>query len=152
MSSHAKRHFVGTWQLVSTEFRAEDGSPAESPYGNAPQGILIYDSHGNMAAQLAQGLRQAFATADRKAGSDAQTRAAFESYQAYYGRYQVDESERVVIHTVTQALLPNWAGTEQRRYYTFEDGTLILRTPPMTVGGQRISGTLTWVKISSDDR
>jgi len=152
VSNRIHNDFVGTWRLVSTEFRSEDGSPAESPYGNTPQGILIYDAHGNMAAQLAQGQRQPFATADRKAGSDEQTRAAFESYQAYYGRYQVDESERVVIHTVTQSLLPNWVGTEQRRYYTLEGAKLILRTPPMMVGGQTISGTLTWVKVGSEDR
>lgn len=137
---------------MSTEFRSEDGSPTESPYGSAPQGILIYDSHGNMAAQVAQGHRRPFQIADRKAGSDEETRAAFESYQAYSGRYTIDAQEHVVIHTVTQALLPNWVGTEQRRHYTFKDGKLILRTTPMTVGGQRISGTLTWVKTGSDDR
>ena len=152
MSSQIKDAFIGTWRLVSTEFRSEDGSPAESPYGNAPQGILIYDSHGNMAAQLAQSNRKPFAKADRKGGSDAGTRAAFESYQAYYGRYRIDESERVVIHTVTQSLLPNWVGSEQRRHYTFEGGKLILRTPPMTIGRQKILGTLTWAKTSPDDR
>ena len=142
-------NFIGTWHLVSTEFRSEDGSPAESPYGNTPQGILIYDSHGNMAAQLAQGHRKPFAKADRKAGSDAETRAAFESYQAYAGRYTVNEQERVVIHTVTQALLPNWVGGEQRRHYTFEDGRLILRTPPMSIGGEHITGELVWERAGS---
>ncbi len=144
MSSHSNRKFVGTWHLVSTEFRTEDGSPVESPYGSAPQGILIYDSHGNMAAQLAQGHRTPFPTPDRKAGSDEETRAAFESYQAYYGRYDVDEQEQVVTHTVTQALLPNWIGTRQRRHYTFENGRLILRTPPMLIGGRGIIGELVW--------
>jgi hypothetical protein len=141
--------FVGTWRLISTEFRLEDGSPTESPYGTQPQGILVYDAHGNMAAQLAQSNRKPFATADRKAGSDAETRDAFESYQAYYGRYSVDEVEHIVTHTVTQALLPNWVGTQQRRYYTFEDGKLILRTPPMSVGGKLVIGELQWARIDS---
>jgi len=137
-------NFIGTWQLVSTEFRSEDGSPTESPYGTQPEGILIYDAHGNMAAQLAQSNRKPFATADRKAGSDVETRAAFESYQAYVGRYAVNEQERVVTHTVTQALLPNWVGGEQRRHYSFEDGKLILRTPPMAIGGKHVTGVLVW--------
>ncbi|MGD2141004.1 MAG: lipocalin-like domain-containing protein [Burkholderiales bacterium] len=136
--------FVGTWHLVSTEFRSEDGSLVESPYGNDPQGVLMYDVHGNMAAQVSQGHRMPFAVNDRKAGNDTETRAAFESYQAYNGRYRIDEQERVVIHTVTQALLPNWVGTEQLRHYTFKDGRLILRTPPMTIGGKRVSGLLVW--------
>ena len=143
--------FIGTWRLLSTEFRAEDGSAADSPYGNQPQGILMYDAHGNMAAQLSQGKRTPFSVNDRKGGSDAETRAAFESYQAYYGTYRVDEKEGVVIHTVTQALLPNWVGGEQRRKYEFSNGKLILRTPLMAVGGKRVSGTLTWARIDSAD-
>lgn len=144
--NHADK-FIGSWRLISTAFQAEDGTSAESPYGNSPHGLLIYDASGNMAAQLAQGRRKPFPTADRKAGSAEQTRAAFESYQAYYGRYRVDESEQVVIHTVTQALLPNWIGTEQRRHFTFKDGKLILRTPPMRIGGKSLSGELVWEKI-----
>lgn len=144
MSSRPENDFVGTWRLVSTEFRSEDGSPVESPYGSEPQGILIYDAHGNMAAQVSQGGRKPFAVNDRKAGNDAETRAAFESYQAYNGRYRIDENEGVVIHTVTQALLPNWVGSEQRRHYTFEEGTLILRTPPMKIGGKSVTGLLVW--------
>lgn len=139
--------FIGTWRLLSTEFRAEDGSPVDSPYGNEPHGILMYDTAGNMAAQLSQGKRTPFSVNDRKGGSDAETRSAFESYQAYYGRYRVDEKEGVVIHTVTQALLPNWVGGEQRRQYQFSHGKLILRTTPMLVGGKRIAGTLTWERI-----
>jgi hypothetical protein len=144
VSSRSNNDFVGTWRLVSTEFHSEDGLPVESPYGRAPQGILTYDARGNMAAQLSQGHRESFAVNDRKAGSDAETRAAFESYQAYNGRYRIDEQERVVIHTVTQALLPNWVGSEQRRHYTFKDGKLILRTPPMLIGGKHVSGALVW--------
>lgn len=149
MSSRTNNDFVGTWHLVSTEFRLEDGSPAESPYGSAPHGNLIYDAQGNMAAQLSQGSRTPFAVNDRKAGNDAETRAAFESYQAYYGRYRIDEHEGVVIHTVTQALLPNWIGTQQRRHYAFKDGKLILRTPPMVIGGQPVTGLLVWERVAS---
>jgi hypothetical protein len=139
--------FVGAWRLVSAEFRAEDGSIAQSPYGSDPQGILMYDAQGSMSAQLAHKNRQPFAIPDRMAGTPEELKAAFESYQAYYGRYKVDEREHIVIHTVTQALLPNWVGTEQRRHYQFKDGKLILRTPPITIGGQRLTGELVWEKI-----
>ncbi|HKQ23095.1 MAG TPA: lipocalin-like domain-containing protein [Burkholderiales bacterium] len=139
--------FIGAWRLVAAEFRAEDGAIAESPYGPEPQGLLMYDAHGSMAAQLAQTGRRAFAVADRMAGTTDEIKAAFESYQAYYGRYRIDEREHVVTHTVTQALLPNWIGTEQRRQYKFKDGRLILRTPPILIGGKRLTGELVWEKI-----
>src|SRR6185436_20586542 len=130
--------FIGAWRLISAEFRAEDGSVAESPYGPEPQGLLMYDAQGSMAAQLAQKGRTPFAIADRMAGTAEEIKAAFETDQAYYGRYKIDEREHVVTHTVTQALLPNWIGTEQRRKYQFKDGKLILRTPPILIGGKRL--------------
>lgn len=139
--------FVGAWRLVSAEFRAEDGTIAESPYGSEPQGLLMYDAQGSMSAQLARDGRGSFAIADRKAGTSEEVRAAFESYQAYYGRYKVDEREHVVTHSVIQSLLPNLVGTAQRRYYKFKDGRLILRTPPIQIGGQRLTGELVWEKI-----
>jgi hypothetical protein len=141
--------FIGAWRLVSAVFQAEDGSVAQSPYGTEPQGILMYDAQGSMSAQLANKNRKGFAVADRMAGTPEEIKAAFQSYQAYYGRYQIDEREHIVTHTVTQALLPNWVGTEQRRYYNFKDGRLILRTPPMIIGGNRVTGELMWEKIES---
>ena len=139
--------FIGAWRLVSAEFRAEDGTVAESPYGPEPQGLLMYDAQGSMSAQLAQKGRTPFAVADRMAGTAEEVKAAFESYQAYYGHYKIDEREHVVTHTVTQALLPNWIGTEQRRKYQFKEGRLILRTPPILIGGKRLTGELVWEKI-----
>ena len=139
--------FIGAWRLVSAEFRAEDGTTAESPYGTEPQGRLMYDAQGSMSAQLAQKGRTPFAIADRMAGTTAEIKAAFESFQAYYGRYKIDEREHVVTHTVIQSLLPNWVGTEQRRQYKFQDGKLILRTPPLLIGGRRVTGELVWEKI-----
>ena len=139
--------FIGAWRLVSAEFRGEDGAIAESPYGPEPQGLLMYDAHGSMSAQLAQTGRRPFAVADRMAGTTDEIKRAFESYQAYYGRYKIDEREHVVTHTVTQSLLPNWIGTEQRRQYKFRDGRLILRTPPILIGGRRLTGELVWEKI-----
>ena len=139
--------FIGAWRLVSTEYHAEDGTPAESPYGPESQGLLIYDAQGSMSVQLAQKGRTPFAIADRMAGTPDEIKAAFETYQAYYGRYKIDEREHVVTHTVIQSLLPNWIGTEQRRQYRFKDGNLILRTPPILIGGRRLTGELVWEKI-----
>lgn len=139
--------FIGAWRLLSAEFRAEDGTVVESPYGAEPQGLLMYDAHGSMAGQLANKNRKPFAINDRMAGTSEEIKAAFESYQAYYGTFKVDEREHVVTHTVVQALLPNWVGSEQKRYYKFQDGRLILRTPPLLIGGKRVTGTLVWEKI-----
>ena len=144
--------FIGAWRLMSAEFRSDDGELAPSPYGDEPQGVLIYDAHGVMAAQLAHKGRKPFVIADRMKGTAEEIKAAFETYQAYWGRYKIDERERTVTHYVTQALLPNWIGSEQKRAYKFQDGRLILRTPPLAIGGKRVTGVLIWERIRLADR
>src|SRR4029079_14652162 len=68
--------FIGAWRLVSTEYHADDGTPAESAYGPEPQGLLIYDAHGSMSAQFAQKGRTPFAIYDRMAGTPDEMKAA----------------------------------------------------------------------------
>lgn len=139
--------FIGAWRLLSAEFRNADDSLAESPYGSEPLGVLMYDAQGTMCAQISSKDRKPFAVADRKGGTAEEVRAAFETYQAYCGTFKIDEKEHTVTHSVTQALLPNWTGSQQRRFYKFQDGKLILRTPPLTIGGKQVTGVLVWEKI-----
>lgn len=139
--------FVGAWRLVSAEYRTADGSVAESPWGPEPQGMLMYDAYGNMSAQLSHKGRPRFAGGDQLRGTPEEIKAAFETYGAYWGRYEVDERARTVTHHVQQALFPNWADTKQTRHYQFRDGRLILTTPPIRRGGQDVTGVLIWEKI-----
>jgi Lipocalin-like domain len=139
--------FVGVWRLVSMEYRTDDGALVESPFGAEPEGTIMYDSLGNMAAQIGRKDRPRFSSSDRMAGSVEEKTAAFESYIAYFGRYRVDERERSVTHDVQQALFPNWAGSKQVRYYTFADRKLTLRTPPFQYLGKNVTAILLWDKI-----
>ena len=139
--------FVGVWRLVSIEYRSDDGAIVESPYGTEPEGTIMYDSLGNMAAQIGKRDRPRFSAADRMAGSAEEKKTAFESYIAYFGRYRVDERERTVTHDVQQALFPNWTGSKQVRYYTFADRKLTLRTPPFQYLGKSVTAILLWDKI-----
>ena len=139
--------FVGAWRLVSAEYRATDGSLVESPWGPEPQGMLMYDAYGSMSAQLSRKDRTRFVGADQLRGAPEEIKAAFESYGAYWGRYEVDERARSVTHHVQAALFPNWIGTKQTRRYEFRDGRLILTTPPIRRGGQEVTGVLVWEKV-----
>ncbi|MEO5863397.1 MAG: lipocalin-like domain-containing protein [Burkholderiales bacterium] len=139
--------FVGAWRLVSAEYRSDDGALIESPFGAEPEGMLMYDSFGNMSVQIAGKNRQRFAASDRLAGTGDEIKSAFESYTAYFGRYSVDEREREVTHSVRQSLFPNHAAAELRRFYNFADRKLTLRTPPFLLGGKTVTGVLLWDKI-----
>ena len=59
----AKAQFIGTWHLLSSEFRRADGC-AIYPYGQDTIGNLYYDALGNMAVQLLRSDRPLFAAGD----------------------------------------------------------------------------------------
>lgn len=139
--------FVGVWRLVSAEYRGDDGALVESPFGAEPEGMLMYDSFGNMSVQIARKNRERFASSDRLGGTSEEIKSAYESYVAYFGRYSVDERERVVTHSVQQSLFPNQAATDLRRFYNFADRKLTLRTPPFQLGGKTVTGVLLWDKF-----
>jgi hypothetical protein len=134
--------FVGTWKLVSSEYRCADGERLKL----YDAGILMYDAQGNMSVQLMQHNRPAFAKSDRLSGTPEEIRAAFQGYQAYYGTYTIDEGPRTVTHHLVGSLLPNWVGVDQVRYLDLEGERLTLRTPPLSLRGKDAVGYLVWEK------
>lgn len=45
----------------------------------------------------------------------------------YFGSFSIDEDEGAVIHHIEGSWFPNLIGTEQVRFYRFEDEQLVLR-------------------------
>ncbi len=138
---------LGTWRLLSFELRSPDGA-ASLPFGSDPNGILIYDSLGNFSVQLARAERPEFASDDMQVGTDDEIRAAYTGYAAYFGTYDVNESEGFLTHNVDVSLYPNWQGLPQRRFFDLSGDTLTLTTPPMPFGGRVVTGVLVWERAS----
>jgi hypothetical protein len=57
------------------------------------------------------------------------------NFCAGHGALRVAASGQVAADTFL-AVLPNWTGTERRRYCEFQDGRLILKTSPKLSGGK----------------
>ena len=109
---------VGAWRLVSWEQGAEPGN-MRRPYGENPEGQLIYTSNGQMAAQL----MNPGATLPDVTGSAAEEVLAQVSttFFAYYGTYSVDASAQTVTHHVQGSLAPTWVRSDQVRAFEFLD-------------------------------
>ncbi len=137
--------FLGTWKLVSAEYRRANGEVIEI-YGENPAGLLMYDTDGNMAIQIMNRGRPKFAVADRLGGTPEQIQAAFRGYLAYFGTYTVGEEKHTVTHHLEGALLPNWVGVDQVRFFELDGNRLTLRTPPLMIGGAEATGYLVWEK------
>ena len=138
-----KNNFVGVWRLVTSEFKQSGGSTGY-PYGKDAIGVLIYDEHGHMSAQIMDPDRPIFASGDIRKGTADEIRAAFDGYMAYFGNYEVDEEEGTVTHRVRGSHFPNWVGQDQKRFFEFSGNRLTLKTPPIPAAGTMVTGILVW--------
>jgi hypothetical protein len=134
---------VGTWQLVSYESRDSAGG-VQYPFGQGAVGQLLFDPNGHMSAMLMKPDRPTFASHDLRRGTDAEVRAAFDGFIAYFGTYTVDPAKRTVVLHVRAASYPNWVGGDQLRYYKLDGPRLMLTTPPVQIGGRSLVTTLVW--------
>ena len=138
--------FVGSWKLVSVESRDTEGKPIY-PYGVNPAGMIVYDSRGNMSVQIMDPNCPRFVSQDQHSGSFEEIKLAFEGYTAYYGTYEINENDGIVIHQVTGSMYPNRIGKDQIRFFKLNGDELTLTTPPIAYrGSQRIS-TLKWKRM-----
>ncbi|MEX3174503.1 lipocalin-like domain-containing protein [Serratia quinivorans] len=140
--------FIGSWSLVSSVFKGEDGR-VNHPLGEQVLGRINYEPNGTMAAQLYSATRPCFTADDLAQGSEQELRAAFINMICYFGRYQVDESDQRVVHQVEGSSFPNWIGSRQVRFYRFSGDRLELRTVPLQFGNGVQTGELVWQRIGA---
>lgn len=138
--------FIGSWALVSSVFKGEDGA-IHYPLGEQVLGRINYEANGTMAAQLYSATRPVFASDDLAQGSNQEIRTAFINMLCYFGHYQIDEAKQCVTHWVEGSSFPNWTGSRQIRFYNFIDDKLILRTVPLPLGNNVQIGELVWQRI-----
>jgi hypothetical protein len=119
------------------------------PFGENTGGIIMYDASGYMAVQIIRNDRPAFASEDMFDAAPEELKTAFEGINSYFGRFEVDVKQGIVIHHVEAASLPNRHGSHQVRQYEFSGNRLILKTPPRLLNGQMLTGILIWERIEA---
>lgn len=120
----AADRFVGTWLLQLIEQRSENGDWVESEIlGLDPLGILIYDAHGNMAAQLARRDRTIPDAEDSP-------EELVDGYVAYFGNYEIDTTARTVTHHRVAHVNADLGRLSVVRYYQFDSDSLVLTVAP----------------------
>ena len=122
--------FVGAWKLVV--FEGTVGGRQIPRQERA--GLLMYDAAGRMSVQIMPRDRPKFASDTRLQGTDDEIRTAFAGYIAYFGFYEVNEVEGVVIHHLEGSIFPNEVGRDNIRYYEFSGDQLTLFVTNMIDG------------------
>ncbi len=137
---------IGTWKLVSWKYKNEKGEKHHF-FGKQPKGILMYDVHGYMNAQLMRKGRKSFASRALTSGSMNEKSDAFLSYFAYYGRYE-ETGPGQIVHIVEGSLMPNWVKDKQIRYVKIEKDILSITTPPILSGDANIIHRIKWKRMN----
>jgi hypothetical protein len=117
---------VGVWDFTSMVVRTSRVEVVY-PYGEHLLGRLSYTSGGHMSVLLMRPDRPRVASDDPLAGTESEKAAAFESFDAYCGTYEVDEKRGIVVHRIELGKFPNWVGTQQVREYELSGDQLVLR-------------------------
>ena len=145
MSREVIPKLVGSWKLISCHIKDSNGQTAY-PFGKEAQGRLIYEPDGRMAVQIMDSRRPGLTSGDPLVTSEAEVRAAFGGYTAYYGTYSVNPDEQTIVHHIEAALLPNWVGTDQPRQFEFAGKYLTLQGP-LLLGGVQGVVSLVWERL-----
>lgn len=142
--AHLPDDFVGTWALADWRIEYSDGGVTR-PFGDAPQGYIIYAGDGVMSASIARSARAKFGIANARNASAEQKSAAFDSYFHYAGSWHIDGDH--VVHRLAMALNPDMAGTEQRRLAEFDgaSGLTLSAHEPLKDGTSR-HHVIQWVR------
>jgi hypothetical protein len=140
---------TGTWKLVSRQTRTASGRMVPSPLGEDPIALLIYDGRGNFSAQFMKRDRQ---TKTSEVASEApavlnNTRPVGE-YDAYFGRYVVDDAEQTVTQTLVGSLSPDNIGQVVTRQMSVEGDDLTIRVEIETADREPAVITLKWRRLS----
>jgi DUF971 family protein len=127
--------FIGSWKLGKIEAKSESGDWQKlERWGDNPFGIIMYDSVGNMAVQLA--------FEDRSAESaPVPNSEVIDGYVTYVATYDVNSGDRTVTHHRLFHTNPKADGLSVVRHYEFDGNTLTL-----TVAPDR-NLRLTWIRL-----
>ena len=143
--SSVAAQLVGTWRLVSRSVTNADGERvAESALGEKPEGYLIYDAAGHVAAQL---MRPGRNPAQMKNCGAAPAKAQNNSttvcgYDAYFGTYKLEDGG--VVHHMELALSPDDIGKDIHRSFVIVGDQLTITFPTTMPDGKTLARTVVW--------
>ena len=133
----------GRWKLVAAEDVRADGSVARYPWGRHPAGSIVVEG-GFCYLQIMSTDVPSIAAGAQPVGEQMKA-ALVGTYIAYEGPCAIDEAAGSVTLKVEAAWRPEYVGTEQKRFFRFQDGKLIFGPAPNSIrlGNERLSRRLT---------
>jgi hypothetical protein len=136
----------GTWLLQSRIDATREGARHPDPLlGEDPVSLLIYDRRGHFAAQFMKRDRSAVSQA-AVAGGKNNTQAQ-NGYDAYFGKYSVDDTNGTVTQELLGSLSPANVGMVLTRAMEVRGDVLVIKLDTTAADGTPVTRTLTWRRL-----
>ena len=137
----------GRWRLLSAEDIRADGSVARYPWGQKPVGAIIVEG-GYCYVQIMSSDVPSFTNG--KPVGEQMTAALLSTYIAYSGACTINETEGSVSLKVESAWRPDYVGTDQKRFFKFDNGKLIFGPAmgSLRSGNEALTRHLTLERVS----
>ena len=148
-TNQPSRHsIIGGWRLSDWRTEYSDGRAPTLPFGETPEGLLVYSPDGWMNASIGRSGRPLMSSASLKHAPAQERLDAIDAFMNYGGPYSFPDDHHVR-HEVVIALYPNLVGTDQVRRMRFQgDDTLILSAEDTLPGtAVRRTHSLTWKRV-----
>jgi len=136
-----RKPFIGTWRLVKIE-SPTDQAGIDDLRGKNPTGIIMYDAHGWMNAQIMPDRARPKYTG---IPTPEQALAAVRGYTAYWGTYTIDEKASTITHH-RKGMLDGGPVDYVRKFELTDGGNRVVLTP-IQGGTTTIQNSLTWERI-----
>jgi hypothetical protein len=138
---------TGRWKLRAAEDLRADGSVARYPWGERPVGSIVVEG-GACYVQIMSSDTPVFAGGSAPAAEQMKA-ALLTTYIAYSGPCTVNESAGSLTLKVDAAWRPDYVGTEQKRFFRFENGKLLFGPAPGSVraGTETLTRRLTLDRV-----
>ena len=136
----------GRWKLLTAEDIRADGSVARYPWGSKPVGAIVVEG-GYCYVQIMSGDVPAFTNG--KPIGEQMTAALLSTYIAYSGACTINETEGSLSLKVDSAWRPDYVGTDQKRFFKFDNGKLIFgpAVGSLRSGGEALTRRLTLERV-----
>ncbi|MDW7695040.1 lipocalin-like domain-containing protein [Flammeovirgaceae bacterium SG7u.111] len=136
---------LGAWELVSWVFEDQNGGIVNY-FGDNPKGMLMFMDSGYMSVQVSKGERGTFEKPGIDQGTLEERGKAFESYIAYYGRFE-EIRPGELSHEVEGSLFPNWVNGKEVRFASLQGSILTLSTNLISTEAGGIIFKISWRKL-----
>jgi hypothetical protein len=123
----------GRWTLIAAADLRADGSVARLPWGAHPVGSIVVE-RGACYVQIMSSDTPSFAAAATPP-VDQMKAALLSTYIAYSGACTTNDADGTLTLKVDAAWRPDYVGTEQKRFYRFENGRMLFGPAPNSIRG-----------------